>query len=103
MIEKILVCGADGNNFSYRCSETAKDDLQFDDEGKLANAAAIVRQMQIKFPEQFGVEQATGSVDGGAGASGRNNTLTKEVLAKMKPAEIAKLDWADVRSVLSQS
>ena len=82
--------------------QTAKEDLQFDDEGKPANTAAIVRQMQIRFPEQFGVEQAAGSVDGGAGASVRGHTLTKESLAKMKPAEIAKLDWAEVRQVLSE-
>lgn len=82
--------------------QTAKDDLQFDYEGTVANAAAIVRQMRKQFPEQFGVEQVGGSVDGGAGASGRSNTLTKESLAKMKPADIAKLDWADVRQVLSE-
>jgi hypothetical protein len=40
------------------------------------------------------------SIDAGAG--GRSGPqLTKETLAKMKPSEIAELDWADVKRTLS--
>lgn len=81
---------------------SAKDSLQFDGEGKAVNTLALVEQLKKSFPEQFGVERPSGSIDGGAGASGGAGYLTKEKLAKMTPAEIAKLDWQDVRKVLSE-
>jgi hypothetical protein len=40
------------------------------------------------------------SIDAGAGAAS-GPQLTKETLAKMKPAEIAELDWGDVKRVLA--
>ena len=79
----------------------AVDDLQFDGEGKLANREAIVAKLKNSFPEQFTAEVPR-SVDGGAGTAQRVSPLTKETLARMSPAEIAKLDWADVRRVLSK-
>jgi hypothetical protein len=42
------------------------------------------------------------SIDAGAGARVRP-AITKETLAKMKPAEIAELDWQEVRRALSGS
>lgn len=79
----------------------AVDDLQFDDDGKLANREAIVAKLKNSFPEQFAAD-APRSVDGGAGTAQRTSPLTKETLARMSPAEIAKLDWANVRQVLSK-
>jgi hypothetical protein len=82
---------------------SVKESLQFDGEGKVANAAALVEQLKKSFPEQFGVERPSGSIDGGAGARNEPAYLTKEKLARMTPAEIAKLDWQDVRKVLAEN
>jgi hypothetical protein len=81
---------------------SAKESLQFDGEGKAANTAALVEQLKKSFPEQFGVERPSGSIDGGAGAGSETSYLTKEKLARMTAAEIAKLDWQDVRKVLAE-
>ncbi len=80
--------------------DAAKGDLQFADDGSLANSAALVATLQAKFPEQFGSDRPGTSIDAGAGRISVPS-LTKEALAAMKPSEIAKLDWADVRNVLS--
>ncbi len=79
--------------------DAVKGELKFDGDGKLENAAGLIERIAARFPEQFGTETPA-SIDGGAG-SGGGITLTKEALAKMKPAEIALLDWADVRRVLA--
>lgn len=80
----------------------AVDSLQFDDEGRVANSAATVEKLRRAFPEQFGREAAP-PIDAGAGGGGQTPVyLTKESLAKMKPAEIARLDWAEVRRVLAE-
>ncbi len=79
----------------------AVDMLQFDDDGKLVNAAAITEHLKKNFPEQFGRPQPPSAIDGGAGASRPVQYLTKDALAKMAPAEVARLDWAEVRQVLS--
>ena len=80
--------------------DSVKADLQFAEDGKVGNAAAIVERLKTNFPEQFGYERPIASIDAGAGTGG-GNTLTREALAKMKPAEIAALDWAEVRRVLA--
>jgi predicted phage gp36 major capsid-like protein len=80
--------------------ETAKESLQFDEDGKLANAAAIVEHLKRQFPEQFG-SYAASSIDGGAGRSSAP-MLSKETLERMSPAEIQRLDWAEVSGVLSE-
>jgi hypothetical protein len=41
------------------------------------------------------------SIDAAAGSGQRRDVLTPEKLARMKPAEIARLDWAEVRGVLA--
>ncbi len=79
----------------------AVDMLQFDDDGTLMNAAAISEHLRKSFPEQFVRRQPVAAIDGGAGARGPAQYLTKDALAKMTPADIAKLDWAQVRQVLS--
>jgi hypothetical protein len=80
--------------------ESAQNDIQFDDEGKPVNIAAVAANLKHKFPEQFGADTPV-SIDAGAGRTDQNNFLTREALAKMKPAEIARLNWNDVRSVLA--
>lgn len=80
--------------------DAVKDGLQFAADGTLQNAAAVIGKLKASFPEQFGAEPQPASIDAGAGAA-PIPTLTKEALAKMKPAEIAELDWADVRRVLA--
>lgn len=79
----------------------AVDDLQFDNDGRVANSAALVEKLRRSFPEQFGRDTAP-RIDAGAGGASHAQYLTKEALSKMKPAEIAKLDWAVVRQVLSE-
>jgi hypothetical protein len=83
--------------------DAAKGSIQFGEDGGVENAAALVGELRRKFPEQFGTHVFRHpSVDGGAGTHASPNILTKEALAKMKPNEIAKLDWAEVRQVLSE-
>ena len=80
--------------------EAARSSLQFGEDGSLENAEAVVSEMKSKFPEQFG-EPVPRSIDGGAGRGPSSATLTKEALSKMKPDEIARLDWDTVREVLA--
>lgn len=80
--------------------DAAAGDLQYADDGSLANAAAMVERLKTQFPEQFGPDRPAASIDGGAGRAA-SPALTREALAKMSPAEIARLDWAAVRNVLS--
>ena len=79
--------------------DAVKDGLQFGVDGTLQNTAAVIGKLKMSFPEQFGAEASPASIDAGAGAAAVPH-LTKEALAKMKPAEIAALDWQDVRRVL---
>ena len=79
--------------------DAVKDGLQFAADGTLQNVAAVIGKLKTSFPEQFGAEPTPASIDAGAGAAAVPH-LTKEALAKMKPAEIAALDWQDVRRVL---
>jgi len=80
--------------------DAAKGDLQFADDGTLANSAAIVDRLTREFPEQFGVERPVVSIDAGAGRAVAP-ALTKDALSRMSASEIAKLDWAEVRNVLA--
>ncbi len=79
-----------------------KPDLQFaDDDDAVVNVAAIVERLRRNFPEQFGADRPTGSIDAGAGLM-TTSPINREALAKMKPVEIAKLDWEDVKRALAQ-
>lgn len=82
--------------------DSVKDDLQFADDGTLVNGEAILKTLMKRFPEQFGNEPVHESINGGAGRVA-TPALTKEALAKMTPAEIAKIDWATVREALANS
>jgi hypothetical protein len=77
-----------------------KADLQFADDGTLQNAAALMEKLKSQHPEQFGTRQPIQSIDAGAGLAVAPQ-LTKDALAKMKPSEIAELDWNDVKRVLA--
>ena len=75
----------------------AVDSLQFDEEGKLVNAEAVVDHLKRSFPEQFRKYE---SIGGGAGTVNQPPPLTRAALAKMSPAEISKLDWAAVKEAM---
>jgi hypothetical protein len=79
---------------------SVSDALQFADDGKLANGAALVQKLRDAHPEQFGTQIPVGSIDAGAGMVATPQ-LTRDALRKMKPAEIAELDWNDVKRVLA--
>lgn len=78
--------------------DAAKGDLQFAEDGQLANSAAIVERLTREFPEQFGAERPA-SIDAGAGRAAVP-ALTRDALSRMSASDIAKLDWAEVRQVL---
>jgi hypothetical protein len=80
--------------------EAAKHALQFTAAGELENAVEIIEALKEKFPEQFGTHMSVPSIDAGAGRVTKPG-LTREALAKMSPAEVAQLDWNDVRRVLA--
>lgn len=79
-----------------------KDQLQFDTDGAVVNAAAIVQHLKKTYPDQFGPRRSHTSIDGGAGASSNRQLISAESLARMTPSQIQKLDWAEVRRVLSE-
>ena len=80
---------------------SVRDALQFADDGTLLNSAALVKKLRDAHPEQFGTHVAVPSIDAGAGIV-TTPQLTRDALSKMKPAEIAELDWNDVKRVLQQ-
>lgn len=85
--------------------DALEKDLQFADDGTLQNAAALIQNLKTAHPEQFGFlgrAGSVGSIDAGAGITAAPQ-LTRDALAKMTAAEIAELDWADVRQVLAGS
>jgi hypothetical protein len=77
-----------------------RDDIQFADDGALLNAAALIERLKTQHPEQF-ADQRTVSIDAGRGRAGSQG-LTRSALAGMSAAEIAKLDWKDVKNALSK-
>ena len=79
--------------------DALRHELLFDDEGKPVNSAELIAGLRAKFPEQFGT-RVPASIDGGAGQTD-TPLLTRAALAKMKPEDIAKLDWNEVKRVLS--
>ena len=84
--------------------ESVKGDLQFGDDGAALNAAALVARLKSEFPEQFAADRpAVASIDAGAGSGAAASPLSREALKKMKPAEIAALNWDEVKRVLARS
>jgi hypothetical protein len=105
--------------------EACRDRLEFDDDGNLKSSGEIIAELKQRFPEQFVTEEpktapllpaaeptdwwpakrdgvvGIPSINSGAGRSGHRMPLTKEQLARMKPREITRLDWNDVKQVLA--
>lgn len=81
--------------------DSVKSELQFADDGTLENAAAIVGKLRATFPEQFGADTPQ-SIDGGSGQAAAPR-LTSDALHRMSAAEIAELDWNEVKRVLASS
>lgn len=99
--------------------EASRDRLAFDDDGRLTSTDELIAELKQRFPEQFirnadapvrmsakHEDSATGSapvpsINSGAGRSSSQPPLTKDQLARMKPREIARLDWNDVKQILS--
>jgi hypothetical protein len=79
--------------------DAVKGELRFGEDGTVEDAAELIDRLKQSFPEQFG-QPAQHSIDAGAGVANRQH-LTRASLARMKPAEIAALDWAEVRRVLA--
>lgn len=94
-LEKTLV--RSGSRSPKLLAESAKDEMRFDEQGNLTNAGAVVDQLRRAYPEQFG----SASIDGGTGRSIRAG-ITKEELSRMTPAEIRRLDWAEIRAALAE-
>jgi hypothetical protein len=87
--------------------DAAKEALKFTAAGEIENAVEIIEALREKFPEQFGITNhalptapAVHSIDAGAGRLAKPQ-LTRDALAKMTPAQIAELNWDDVRRVLA--
>lgn len=98
MTQSLIKAGAVSPDLLF---DSAKASLQFDEDGKLTNGAALLEHLTKTLPEQFRTDKPQGSIDGGAGR-GAKAYLTKESLAKMSAAEIGKLDWQEVRRVLGE-
>jgi hypothetical protein len=96
VVAALTVAGARSPGLLF---DAAKVDLQFLSDGTLANESALVERLKAKFPEQFGYDRPA-SIDGGAGRVPAP-ALSREALARMSPAAIAKLNWAEVRQVLA--
>lgn len=79
-----------------------RDDLQFDDDGKVVNTAALIARLKARHPEQFSRVGRSGSIDAGTGRAARD-LLDRAALAAMTPGEIAKLDWDEVRRALTRA
>ena len=80
--------------------DALKGDLQFADDGTLQNAAALMQKLRDVYPDQFGTQYPLPSIDAGAGTAAAPQ-LTRDALSKMTAAEIAELDWNDVKRVLA--
>ena len=79
----------------------AKEAFQFGEDGTLLNPEAIVESLRQSYPEQFGGDvPRVRSIDA---AAGRNAAppLTRDALSRMSVAEIQRLDWEEIRDVLS--
>lgn len=77
-----------------------RDQLEFDEAGKLKDLAGMVKDLSDTYPEQFGKGETPGKVDAGAGNEDKAKGLTQAELEKMTPQEIARLPWDDVKAAL---
>ena len=78
--------------------DAVKGEMQLENEA--FDAVKTVERLKARFPEQFGADRP-GPIDGGAGRH-EKPTLTRDALRRMSPAEIAMLDWDDVKRALKK-
>lgn len=69
-------------------------DLEFDDKGGLKNLDTLVNNFKSSYPEQFGVEKPSETINGGAGGD-TATTLTMEQIQKMTPDQINERNNAE--------
>ena len=81
-------------------AKEAAEGFQFGEDGRLTNLAALVENLRRSYPEQFGRDVPTGSIDAGAGRNAAP-PLTRDALARMSPEDIRRLDWDEVKAALS--
>lgn len=75
--------------------------LEFDESGKVRNTDDLIAELKHEYPEQFGAKVVpVPSVNAGAGAA-ESPALTLEKLQRMSPDEIKRLDWEQVKAVMS--
>lgn len=98
--EVVAALTSAGNKSPELAWNAIRGDLQFDDAGKLINSKDLIDGLKTSFPEQFGTEKPTGTIDGGAGQGPKGSTLTKAEIEKMTPDEINS-NWAEVSKVLA--
>lgn len=65
-----------------------KGELQFDDSDKITNLTEIIDDLKSEYPDQFGVEKPSQSIDAGAGTTTPGQPLTKAIIEKMSHKEI---------------
>ena len=64
MTQSLVKAGAVSPDLLF---DSAKATLQFDENGKLINGAALLEHLKKTLPEQFRTDKPQGSIDGGAG------------------------------------
>ena len=70
--------------------------------GEIAEMRSELARLSQRVDQRLDSSAALPPIDGGAGSRQASSTLTKEALARMKPADISRLNWADVKEVLKQ-
>ncbi|QYO62316.1 hypothetical protein [Leptolyngbya sp. 7M] len=81
--------------------ETFKDRIEFDENDEPLNVPHLVRDLKKMYPEQFDNNPPLRQIDAAAGVRAKQTLITHKSLSMMSPQEIAKLDWAEVRSILA--
>ena len=93
--------GAAGARTPGLLADKAREAFQFGEDGNLVNPEALIEDLRRSYPEQFGRDVPhVRSIDA---AAGRNPSppLTRDALSRMSVAEIQRLDWEEIRDVLS--
>jgi hypothetical protein len=101
---------ADGARSPELLFQATRDGLVFNDDGTAANINELLTDLKDRFPEQFITDvpeppkppPPIPTINSGAGRNPRKQTLTKELLARLQPREIANLDWNEVKQILEQ-
>lgn len=76
-----------------------KSRVTYDESSRPQNIDVLIKTLRHTNPEQFGRDAA--AVDASAGTTQQSEPLTREMLAKMSPDEIRRMDWQTVRQILN--